>query len=149
VTYANKLCFAFAGALCAATVWRISQALDLPATFAPPSPPTALNETQRQDHELNFRKWPRSLFSQTNPATTGSPDITGTTDQVKSPKLIGIIFDGKRRLAVISYGGSLFRVEERQTVGTWAVVRIDPHSAILEAHQGAIRLRLDPTSGLD
>jgi hypothetical protein len=60
--------------------------------------------------------------------------------------LLGVLAEDGKRLAVLALDGKVLRVTENYKIGPWTVVRVDPHSALLESVQTYIRLRLDPNT---
>jgi hypothetical protein len=151
VRAANASLFGFATVMVVACAWRVATPVDpsLPPVTATPAAPRVTEEDGRAGSGYDSWAWARPLFRQ--PASPAGPaaEITGSTAGSKAPKLVGIVTDGNRRLAIIAYNGAILRVDERQPVGAWTLVRVDPHSALLQDGQGSLRLRLDPTSNRD
>ena len=148
---ANAVLLSAAIALGVVSLWRIGALWGSPQLAALPAAPAPLaNDAIRHfDGASEPRSWLRPLFSQFAPRSGPSSDVTGTTGEPKAPRLVGVIADGDRRIAVIAYNGAVLRVAEKQNVGSWTVVRVDAHSALLKDEQGSLRLRLDPSSNRD
>jgi hypothetical protein len=146
VRTANSIALGVAGAFCICSTWRLSALLETPPSVSrfPPPASVAVDAARIAVDGADARPWLRPLFSQPTAKPDSSSDVTGTTPDTKMPKLIGVVTDGDRRMAVIAYGGTLLRVDERHKVGSWTVVRIEPHSVLLQDEQTSFRLDLDP-----
>jgi hypothetical protein len=146
---AKSIALSVAAAFCIASAWRLSALLETTPSVLryPPPASVAVDPARNAVDGTDARPWLRPLFSQ--PASDNPADVTGTTPESKMPKLVGVVTDGNRRMAVIAYGGALLRVDERHKVGSWTVVRVDPHSALLQDEQTSFRLDLDPAAHRD
>jgi hypothetical protein len=146
---AKSIALSVAAALCIGSAWRLSALLETTPSVLrfPPPASVAIDPARNAVDGTDARPWLRLLFSQ--PASDNPADVTGTTPESKMPKLVGVVTDGNRRMAVIAYGGALLRVDERHKVGSWTVLRVDPHSALLQDEQTSFRLDLDPAAHHD
>jgi hypothetical protein len=151
VRAANSIALSVAAVFFIGSAWRLSALLEATpsALRFPPPASVAVDPARNAVDGADARPWLRPLFSQPAAQTDSPADITGTTPDSKMPKLVGVVTDGDRRMAVIAYGGTLLRVDERHKVGSWTVVRIDPHSALLQDEQTSFRLDLDPNAHRD
>ena len=148
---ANSIALSVAAAFCICSAWRLSALLETTPSdlrFPPPAS-VAVDPARNAVDGADARPWLRPLFSQPAAQSDSTSDVTGTTPDLKMPKLVGVVTDGDRRMAVIAYGGALVRVDERQKVGSWTVVRVGPHSAVLQDEQTSFRLDLDPNAHRD
>ena len=143
---ANSIALSVAAVFCVGSAWRLSALLEATpsALLFPPPASVAVDPARNAIDGADARPWLRPLFSQPAAQTDSTSDVTGTTPDLKMPKLVGVVTDGDRRMAIIAYGGALVRVDERQKVGSWTVVRVGPHSAVLQDEQTSFRLDLDP-----
>ena len=147
---AKSIAFGVAAVLCLGTAWRLSALLEATRSVVGLPPPALVVIDPARDavDRADVRPWLRPLFSRPGAQADSSADVTGSTPE-KMPKLVGVVTDGGRRMAVIAYNGALLRVDERHKVGAWTVVRVDPHSALLQDEQTSFRLDLDPNAHRD
>lgn len=148
---AKPVALGVAAAFCLGSAWRLSALLETTrsvVTFPPPGL-VAIDPARDAVDGADARPWLRPLFSRPSVPADNPADVTGTTPEMKMPKLVGVVTDGDRRMAVIAYDGVLLRVDERHKVGAWTVVRVDPHSALLQDEQTSFRLDLDPAAHRD
>jgi hypothetical protein len=148
VRAANSIALSVAAAFCIGSAWRLSALVETTQTvlrFPPPSS-VAVDSARNAVDGADVQPWRRQLFSQSASQGDGSSDVTGTTPDAKMPKLVGVVTDGDRHMAVIAYGGTLQRVDERHKVGSWTVVHVEPHSVLLQDEQTSFRLDLDPAA---
>ena len=132
--------------LSVASAWRLNVLLaPIPAAVAPRLPEPIAAEARRSSaSQSEASPWARPLFRQPDSQSGAQADVTGTAgSSTKLPRLVGIVADGNRRLAVILYEGALLRIAEKQKIGSWTVARIDLHSALLQDAQTLLRVRLD------
>lgn len=145
----NSLLFAVAAALTAASAARLwAFSASSPAT-QPIRPPPVAAVTEASVATAEAQPWSRPLFSLSASGSDLPSEVTGSTGSAQLPKLIGIVADGDRRVAVMVFDGKAVRVDAQQRIGTWTVVRVDPHSALLEDAQSSFRIRLDPAASRD
>jgi hypothetical protein len=146
---AKSIALSVAAAFCIASAWRLSALLETSPSvlrYAPPAS-AAVDPARNAVDGTDARPWVRPLFGL--PASGNPADVTDTTPESKMPRLVGVVTDGDRRMAVIDYNGALLRLDERHKVGSWTVVRVDPHSALLQDDQSSFRLDLDPAAHRD
>jgi hypothetical protein len=147
---ANAILLGVAAALSIGSAWRLSGLSGIqPVLLFPPPASAAIDPPHVAVNGANARPWLRPLFSQPASQLDSSADVMGTTPQSNMPKLVGVVTDGDRRMAIIAYNGALLRVDERHQVGSWTVVRVDRHSALLQDAQTTFRLDLDPAAHRD
>lgn len=79
--------------------------------------------------------WSRPLFSRPTPANvalSSSPASEIVDEPARLPRLVGIVTDGERRLAVLALNGRLLRSERGATVGPSTIRSIDLRSVTLD-----------------
>jgi hypothetical protein len=148
VRAANSIALSVAAAFCIGSALRLSALLETTHSvlrFPPPASVT-VDPARNAVDGADVQPWLRPLFGQPAAQADNPADVTGTTPAPTLPKLVGVVVDGDRRMAVIAYGGALVRVDEIQKVGSWTVVRVEPHSAVLQDEQTSFRLDLDPAA---
>ena len=96
----------------------------------------------------------RPLFSRPDVSNEANDAQSGAakgraSEGASLPRLVGVVAEGDRRIAVISHQGALIRAREKSRVGEWTVARIEPRSALLRTATKSEMLWLDPTKAKD
>jgi hypothetical protein len=136
-----------AASLCLLDAWRFGAVFKKQEALALPAPPPIARQALRDAAASGEPgPWRRPLFTLPHAEMDMTSSISGTRREANLPRLIGVVLDGDRRLAVIQYQGALLRTAEQQKVGSWTVVTIGPHSAELSNMSDTLHLYLDATS---
>ncbi len=93
-------------------------------------------------------EWARPLFSR--PISAASVDVSNdamttssATSKAKLPRLVGVIINNNDRIAILSYGEKLLRVNANGKIGPWILTHIDRRSATLQSENESHHLKLD------
>jgi hypothetical protein len=146
----NGIILALAGILCMLSVWRSAVPSDStqlsyrPLRVAEKTGSLPVNAGVVQDRSL-----PRPLFSSlkiepTDASSKGSNDGQNPNPQI--PRLVGIVTEGNRGIAIISHEKKIVRVFENEKLGDWIVLKIEPRAVVLRDHSETRRLTLEAGS---
>lgn len=128
-------------------IWRSAPLFKVPRHLAAPPPARIASSASIKDAAPAPGSWHRSLFTaRPSEANATAPTVTGSVSGTGSPKLVGVVINGDRKIAIIAYEGVLLRVTNNDKVGPWTVIRVEPHSTLLERAQTMSRLLLDPVA---
>jgi hypothetical protein len=145
MTRVNTLLLVLLLVLGVGSVWRLKALFVGMPSVQTASTPAAISLSQNKAEAAIVPTWRRPLLRL--PGTSADMDTTGSIETLaKAPKLLGVLAEDGKRLAVLALDGKVLRVTENYKIGPWTVVRVDPHSALLESVQTYIRLRLDPNT---
>src|SRR5262249_41754171 len=121
-----------------------------PAVAAPARQPQTLIVPAPDRISARSTTLVRPLFSrsQNGDDTSAVRSSRATTEPASEstalPRLVGVVSDGERRLAIIAHNGVTLRIGENKNVGDWTVVRIEQRSALIRNRSKSEMLWLDP-----
>ena len=92
--------------------------------------------------------WKRPIFSRPAAATSpaGTANGPSTDAHAQAIRLVGVVAEGDRRLALLSLDGRLVRSAPGASIGEWTVQSIDVRSVTLAKNLESQILRLDQKS---
>jgi hypothetical protein len=141
-------------AIAVLALWRAGDLLREPLPTAPAPAAWTPSEIDLGSprNSIQATTMVRPLFSRQQDAGDGAGARSGQagsappSQNTRLPRLVGVVAEGDRRIAIVAYKGAILRVGEKGNIGEWTMVRIEPRSALVRGGARSEMLWLDAGS---